>query len=86
MLQGELRADLDEDLLAEILLGPILVRTVLWDDSDLSDPRLAETMVDVLLAGSRPRGPPRRSLRQWPVSRNRAAPEPRRGTLASDPS
>ncbi|MFC9329157.1 TetR/AcrR family transcriptional regulator [Kitasatospora sp. NPDC057015] len=49
--QGELRADLGEDLLAEILLGPILVRTVLWDDSDLSDPRLAETMVDALLAG-----------------------------------
>ncbi|MFF1872228.1 TetR/AcrR family transcriptional regulator [Streptomyces sp. CB03911] len=57
MAQGELRADLDEDLLAEILLGPILVRTVLWDDSDLSDPRLAETMVDVLLAGVAAPGP-----------------------------
>ena len=49
--EGELRADLGEDLLAEILLGPILVRTVLWDDSDLSDPRLAEQVIDALLAG-----------------------------------
>ncbi|MFJ4090253.1 TetR/AcrR family transcriptional regulator [Kitasatospora sp. NPDC089913] len=48
---GELRADLDEDLLGDLLLGPILARSVLWDDSDLDDPRLAERMVDALLDG-----------------------------------
>ncbi|MFJ8430226.1 TetR/AcrR family transcriptional regulator [Kitasatospora sp. NPDC094019] len=48
---GELRADVDEDLLGDLLLGPILARSVLWDDSDLDDPRLAERMVDALLGG-----------------------------------
>ncbi|WP_371481953.1 TetR/AcrR family transcriptional regulator [Kitasatospora sp. NBC_00315] len=56
--EGELRADIGEDLLAEILLGPILVRTVLWDDSDLSDPGLAEQMVDALLVGVAADRPP----------------------------
>ncbi len=48
---GELRADLDEDLLGDLLLGPILARSVLWDDSDLDDPQLADRMVDALLGG-----------------------------------
>ncbi len=57
---GELRADLGEDLLAEILLGPILVRTILWDDSDLSDPGLAGQMVDAMLVGVAADRPPLR--------------------------
>lgn len=48
---GELRADLDEELLGDLLIGPILARSVLWDDSDLDDPQLAERMVDALLGG-----------------------------------
>lgn len=48
---GEFRADLDLDLLAELLVGPMLVRSVLWDDSPLDDPRLSVTMVDALLSG-----------------------------------
>ncbi|MFE2111143.1 TetR/AcrR family transcriptional regulator [Kitasatospora sp. NPDC059463] len=48
---GELRADLDEELLADLLIGPILARSILWDDSDLDDPELAERMVDALLKG-----------------------------------
>ncbi|GAA1397027.1 TetR/AcrR family transcriptional regulator [Kitasatospora putterlickiae] len=49
--EGELRADLDEELLGDLLIGPILARSVLWDDSDLDDPGLAERMVDALLGG-----------------------------------
>ncbi|WP_083975730.1 TetR/AcrR family transcriptional regulator [Kitasatospora mediocidica] len=48
---GEFRADLDLDLLAEMLVGAMLVRTVLWDDSPLDDPALPVTMVDALLSG-----------------------------------
>ncbi|MFC5664388.1 TetR/AcrR family transcriptional regulator [Kitasatospora misakiensis] len=48
---GELRADVDEELLGDLLLGPILARSVLWDDSDLDDPQLADRMVDALLGG-----------------------------------
>ncbi|MGV9270369.1 TetR/AcrR family transcriptional regulator [Kitasatospora sp. NPDC003701] len=48
---GELRSDLDEELLADLLLGPILARTVLWEDSDLDDPELPVRMVDALLQG-----------------------------------
>ncbi|WP_030391582.1 TetR/AcrR family transcriptional regulator [Kitasatospora purpeofusca] len=58
---GELRADLDEELLGDLLSGPILARSVLWDDSDLDDPRLAERMVDALLDGVA--GPALRSAR-----------------------
>ncbi|MER6361354.1 TetR/AcrR family transcriptional regulator [Kitasatospora sp. NPDC001527] len=49
--EGELRADLDEELLGDLLIGPILARSILWDDSDLDDPELAERMVDALLGG-----------------------------------
>ncbi|MDH6110152.1 AcrR family transcriptional regulator [Kitasatospora sp. MAP12-15] len=48
---GEFRADLDLDLLAELLVGGMLTRTVLWEDSPLDDPGLSATMVDALLAG-----------------------------------
>ncbi|MFF7589589.1 TetR/AcrR family transcriptional regulator [Kitasatospora purpeofusca] len=58
---GELRADLDEELLGDLLIGPILARSVLWDDSDLDDPQLAERMVDALLDGVA--GPALRSAR-----------------------
>ncbi|MFI6843530.1 TetR/AcrR family transcriptional regulator [Kitasatospora sp. NBC_00085] len=49
--EGELRSDLDEELLGDLLLGPILYRSILWDDSDLEDPELAPRMVDALLQG-----------------------------------
>ncbi|MGW6917630.1 TetR/AcrR family transcriptional regulator [Kitasatospora sp. NPDC054939] len=48
---GELRGDLPVELLGDLLLGPILARTVLWDESDLDDPELPATMVDALLSG-----------------------------------
>ncbi|MGW4894486.1 TetR/AcrR family transcriptional regulator [Kitasatospora sp. NPDC004240] len=48
---GELRGDLDAELLGDLLLGPILTRSVLWDESDLDDPELPATMVDALLTG-----------------------------------
>ncbi|MFJ1758082.1 TetR/AcrR family transcriptional regulator [Kitasatospora sp. NPDC088134] len=48
---GELRADVDVELLCELLIGPILVRTVLWDDAPLEDPDLPRQMVDAALQG-----------------------------------
>ncbi|MBV6696100.1 TetR/AcrR family transcriptional regulator [Kitasatospora aureofaciens] len=53
--EGVLRADLDLDLLGDLLLGPILYRSILWEDSDLEDPELARKMVDALLDGLAPR-------------------------------
>ncbi|MFI2911868.1 TetR/AcrR family transcriptional regulator [Streptomyces sp. PDY-4] len=50
---GELRADVDIELLNDIVVGPVLVRTVLRPDSDLPDD-LAEQVVDTLLQGLRP--------------------------------
>ncbi|MFJ8041132.1 TetR/AcrR family transcriptional regulator [Kitasatospora sp. NPDC096147] len=49
--QGVLRSDLEPELLAEILMGPILVRTLLWEESPLDDELLAERMVDAVLQG-----------------------------------
>ncbi|MCX4749452.1 TetR/AcrR family transcriptional regulator [Kitasatospora sp. NBC_01287] len=50
---GEFRADLEVELLAEMLIGPMLLRSVLWDDSPLDDPELPATIVDSLLDGLR---------------------------------
>lgn len=55
---GEFRADLDSELLGEMLIGPMLLRAVVWDDSPLDDPELAATIVDSLLEGLR--GPAQR--------------------------
>ncbi|MFI2613014.1 TetR/AcrR family transcriptional regulator [Kitasatospora sp. NPDC018619] len=53
--EGVLRSDLDVDLLGDLLMGPIIYRSVLWDDSDLEDPDLARKMVDSVLEGLAPR-------------------------------
>ncbi|MFH8803509.1 TetR/AcrR family transcriptional regulator [Streptomyces sp. NPDC017936] len=50
---GELRADLDRELMYDIVVGPMLVRTVLQPGADLGE-GLAERMVDALLSGLRP--------------------------------
>jgi AcrR family transcriptional regulator len=50
---GELRTDLDLELMYDMFLGPMLVRTVLHPDADLAED-LAEQIVDALLAGLRP--------------------------------
>ncbi|CAL9439905.1 TetR/AcrR family transcriptional regulator [Streptomyces griseomycini] len=50
---GELRADVDMELLNDIIVGPLLVRTVLRPDADLPE-GLAEQVVDTLLQGLRP--------------------------------
>ncbi|MEV7784670.1 TetR/AcrR family transcriptional regulator [Streptomyces sp. NPDC088106] len=52
---GELRADVDIELLNDIVVGPVLVRTVMRPDADLPDD-LAERVVDTLLQGLRPVG------------------------------
>ncbi|MER5835134.1 TetR/AcrR family transcriptional regulator [Streptomyces sp. NPDC002130] len=50
---GELRADLDLELLNDLFVGPMLLRAVLHTDADLPDD-LAEQVVDTLLEGLRP--------------------------------
>ncbi|MFD0069481.1 TetR/AcrR family transcriptional regulator [Streptomyces sp. NPDC127574] len=53
---GELRADVDIELLNDMFVGPLLVRTVLRPDTDLPE-GLAERVVDTLLEGLRPARP-----------------------------
>ncbi|GAB2930405.1 TetR/AcrR family transcriptional regulator [Streptomyces heilongjiangensis] len=50
---GELRADVDLDVIGDLVLGPMLVRTVMRPDSPLPE-GLAEVMVDTVLEGLRP--------------------------------
>ncbi|MFJ4694782.1 TetR/AcrR family transcriptional regulator [Streptomyces sp. NPDC088766] len=59
---GELRADLDVELVNDLFIGPMLVRSVLRPDADLTE-GLPERIVDTLLEGLRPVGalPPARS-------------------------
>ncbi|WP_043174233.1 TetR/AcrR family transcriptional regulator [Streptomyces sp. NRRL B-24484] len=49
--EGVLRSDIDVELVCEIIIGPILLRSVLWDEAPLDDPDLAEQMVDAVLNG-----------------------------------
>lgn len=50
---GELRRDVDLELLNDIIVGPMLLRAVMRPDADLPD-GLAEQIVDTLLEGLRP--------------------------------
>ncbi|MCF1594149.1 TetR/AcrR family transcriptional regulator [Streptomyces muensis] len=50
---GELRTDLDVDVLNDMIFGPMLVRAVMRPDAELPE-GLAEQMVDALLEGLRP--------------------------------
>lgn len=50
---GELRRDVDVDLMNDILVGPMLVRSVLRPDAELEE-GLAEQIVDTVLQGLRP--------------------------------
>jgi AcrR family transcriptional regulator len=50
---GELRADVDVELVNDLVVGPMLVRAVLRPDAELPDD-LPERIVDTLLAGLRP--------------------------------
>lgn len=50
---GELRTDIDIDVIGDLVFGPMLVRTVMRPDSPLPED-LAEVMVDTVLEGLRP--------------------------------
>jgi AcrR family transcriptional regulator len=50
---GEIRADIDVELLNDLVVGPMLVRTVMRPDADLPE-GLSERIVDTLLEGLRP--------------------------------
>jgi AcrR family transcriptional regulator len=50
---GELRTDVDIELLGDMFIAPVLVRSVLRPDADLPDD-LAAQVVDTLLEGLRP--------------------------------
>ncbi|MCX5382793.1 TetR/AcrR family transcriptional regulator [Streptomyces sp. NBC_00083] len=51
---GELRADLDVDLVGDLLVAPMLVRTLWRPDAELPGPEVAEHIVDAVLEGLRP--------------------------------
>jgi AcrR family transcriptional regulator len=53
---GELRDDVDIDLLNDLFVGPMLVRAVMRPDADLPED-LAERIVDTALEGLRPARP-----------------------------
>ena len=53
---GEIRGDVDLDLLGELVLGPMLSRTLLRPDAELDDPLLCATIVDTVLQGIAPPG------------------------------
>jgi AcrR family transcriptional regulator len=57
MASGEFRSDVDPVLFAEMLVGPMLLRSVIYDDSPLDDPELPARIVDTLLDGLRGPGP-----------------------------
>jgi AcrR family transcriptional regulator len=50
---GELRADVDVELMNDLFVGPMLLRTVMRPDADLPE-GLSEQLVDTLLEGLRP--------------------------------
>ncbi|MGN9762160.1 TetR/AcrR family transcriptional regulator [Streptomyces sp. SD31] len=50
---GELRTDIDVDVMNDMIFGPMLVRAVMRPDADLPE-GLAEQMVDAVLEGLRP--------------------------------
>ncbi|MET9844253.1 TetR/AcrR family transcriptional regulator [Streptomyces ossamyceticus] len=50
---GELRTDVDIDVIGDLVFGPMLVRTIMRPDSPLPED-LAEVMVDTVLEGLRP--------------------------------
>ncbi|MFI6640101.1 TetR/AcrR family transcriptional regulator [Streptomyces sp. NPDC050504] len=52
---GEIRADLDLELVNDLVVGPMLMRTVVRPDTPLPDD-LAEQIVDAALRGVRPPG------------------------------
>ncbi|MFJ7066998.1 TetR/AcrR family transcriptional regulator C-terminal ligand-binding domain-containing protein [Streptomyces sp. NPDC101115] len=54
MERGELRADLDVELVNDLFVGPLLLRTVIRPGAPLS-PDLPEEIVDAVLEGLRPR-------------------------------
>lgn len=51
---GEIRADIDVDLVGDLLVAPMLVRTLWRPDAELPGPELAEHIVDAVLEGLRP--------------------------------
>jgi hypothetical protein len=50
---GELRADVDVELMNDLFVGPMLLRTVMRPDADLPE-GLSELLVDTILEGLRP--------------------------------
>ncbi|CAM5509792.1 TetR/AcrR family transcriptional regulator OS=Streptomyces alboniger OX=132473 GN=CP975_09950 PE=4 SV=1 [Streptomyces alboniger] len=59
---GQLRADIDVELMNDLFVGPMLVRTVMRPDADLPE-GLSEQLVDTLLEGLRPASSPTVSSR-----------------------
>jgi AcrR family transcriptional regulator len=64
---GELREDVDVELMNDMFVGPMLFRTVMRPDADLPA-GLSEQIVDTVLEGLRPAGRPAASVSSPPVS------------------
>ncbi|QNP73057.1 TetR/AcrR family transcriptional regulator [Streptomyces roseirectus] len=69
---GDLRADLDLDLLNDLFVGPLLVRAILRPDADLPE-GLPEHVVDTLLEGLRPVSSPEKKPESDPHTATRPA-------------
>ncbi|MFE5374715.1 hypothetical protein [Streptomyces mirabilis] len=52
---GEIRGDVDPELLGDLIVGPMLSRAMLRPGSSLKQ-GLSERIVDTMLEGVRPRG------------------------------
>jgi len=61
-LNGELRADVDIELASDLLVGPMLTRSVMRPDAELPE-GLAEQIVDTVLEGLRPVSSANRNVR-----------------------
>ena len=51
---GEIRGDVDPDLLGELIIGPMLSRAMLHPDASIDDPDLPAVIVDTVLQGIAP--------------------------------
>jgi len=72
---GELRAGLDLNLINDLFVGPLLVRSILRPEVDLPE-GLAEDVVDTLLEGLRPVSSPEKTPENSPAAGTRPVSSP----------
>jgi AcrR family transcriptional regulator len=70
MATGEIRADVDIELLADLFVGPMLSRVVLQEWKELPE-GLSEQIVDTVLEGARPQAGQSRKVANPPLAQSR---------------